>query len=145
MALTVVIDANVALGSALPLPYSPDADRRMDEWRDVGAAMAAPVLWSYEVLTGLRRAAWERLVGDEELEAAFDLLEALELELFFPSAGLNRAALERAGRLGQNKAHDGHYLAVAEHQGAQFWTAGRRLAHALSERGVSWAHWLGER
>lgn len=53
MGLTVVIDANVALAAALPLSNSPDADRRMDEWRDSRANMAAPVLWRYEVLTGL--------------------------------------------------------------------------------------------
>jgi predicted nucleic acid-binding protein len=144
VALTVVIDANVALATALPLPYSADADRHFDAWRGRRATMAAPILWTYEVLTGLRRALWEKLIDEAVLEHALDLMDALELERVYPSAQLNRVALDWAARLGQSKAYDGHYLAVAEQLRADFWTADKRLANALSERGVQWAHWIGE-
>ena len=56
--MTVVVDANVTLALALPLPYSSHADRRVDEWRAERAIMAAPRLWDYEVTSGLRRALW---------------------------------------------------------------------------------------
>jgi predicted nucleic acid-binding protein len=144
VALTVVIDGSVALATALPLPCSADADRRVDGWRTERATMAAPILWAYEVMTGLRRAAWEKMIDDARLEQVLGLVEAMELELVYPSAALNRVALDWAARLGQSKAYDGHYLAVAEHLGAQFWTADRRLANALAERGVGWTHWIGE-
>ena len=42
MAMTVVVDANVTLGLALPLPYSSHADRRIAEWQDEQALVAAP-------------------------------------------------------------------------------------------------------
>jgi len=95
-------------------------------------------------MTGLRRAVWEKMIDDAQLERALDLMEALELEPVYPSAQLSRVALDWAARLGQSKACDGHYLAVAEQLGADFWTADRRLANALSGRGVRWAHWIGE-
>ena len=133
MALTVVLDANIALAAALPLPYSPD------ERAVAMVALAAPDLWRYEVITGLRRAQWERIISDVELERALALLEDLDLELVHPSPALNRVALDWAARLEQNKAYDGHYLALAEHLGAQFWTADRRLANELRDRGVDWA------
>ncbi|MBN1140086.1 MAG: type II toxin-antitoxin system VapC family toxin [Anaerolineae bacterium] len=36
-------------------------------------------------------------------------------------------------------AYDAHYLAVAEHLGAAFWTADRALAHAVQPE-LNWVH-----
>ena len=60
--MTVVVDANVTLALALPLPYSSHADRRIDAWRGERAIVAAPRLWNYEVTSGLRRALWRKLI-----------------------------------------------------------------------------------
>ena len=143
MAMTVVVDANVTLALALPLPYSSHADRRIDEWRDERAIVAAPRLWNYEVTSGLRRALWHKLITRSQLEEALTLLEALELEMIDPSPALNRGALRWADRLGQSKAYDGHYVTLAEELNAQFWTADERLRNALAEQGAAWAHWIG--
>ncbi len=142
MTMTVVVDANVTLALALPLPYSSHADRRVDEWRDERAVVSAPRLWSYEVTSGLRRALWRKLISQSQLEEALDLLEALDLKLIDPSPALNRGALLWAGRLGHSKAYDGHYVTLAEELKAQFWTADERLRNALVEHGVAWAHWI---
>ena len=108
MTMTVVVDANVTLALALPLPYSSHADRRIDEWRAQRALVAASRLWTYEVTSGLRRALWRRLITQSQLEEALTLLEALELEMIDPSPALSRGALLWADRLGQSKAYDGH-------------------------------------
>jgi predicted nucleic acid-binding protein len=142
--LTIVIDANIALATALPLPYSPDADRWIDRWKAERAVLLAPVLWTYEVTSGLRRAVFEKILDPGELEEALMLVDAMDLELTAPSPELTRASLRWADRLGQNKAYDGCYLAVAEQSGAQFFTADKRLANALADRDVPWAHWIGE-
>ena len=139
--MTVVVDANVTLALALPLPCSSHADRRIDAWRGERAIVAAPRLWNYEVTSGLRRALWRKLIT--QLEEALSLLEALELELIDPSPALNRGALRWADRLGQSKAYDGHYVTLAEEFKAQFWTADERLRNALAGRGMAWAHWIG--
>lgn len=144
MALIVVIDANVGLATALPLPYSADADRHIEAWKAERATLVVPVLWTYEVVSGLRRALLEKFIDDSRLQEALDLMDALDLELVNPSFELNRAALVWADRLSHRKAYDGHYLAVAEHLGAQFWTADKRLSSSLADRGVAWAHWIGE-
>jgi predicted nucleic acid-binding protein len=53
-------------------------------------------------------------------------------------------ALRWAHQLGHSKAYDTHYLAVAEHEGIELWTAGRRLANGAPHTGVRWVHWVGE-
>lgn len=144
MASTVVIDANVALAAVLPLPYSADADLHFQAWGNAKVTLSVPVLWTYEVTTGLRRAAYETMIDEEQLEEALAFLEAMDIETIHPSPGLNRIALDWAERLDQNKAYDGHYLAVAEQLKAEFWTADRRLVNALTDRGTGWARWIGE-
>lgn len=142
--MTVIVDANTTLASVLPLPYSAAADRRADEWGERHAVLAAPELWTYEVITGLRRAVWLGLIEPEQLEVALTLVEELDLELFPPTPALNRIALDWADRLHQAKACDGHYLAVAEQLRAEYWTADQRLVRSLAELGVEWVHWIGE-
>ena len=68
--MTVVVDANVTLALALPLPYSSHADRRIDAWRGERAIVAAPALWTYEVTSGLRRALWRKLITQSQLQEA---------------------------------------------------------------------------
>ena len=53
-------------------------------------------------------------------------------------------ALRWADRLGQSKAYDGQYAALAESLEAELWSADERLVHCLKAQGVSWAHWIGE-
>ena len=142
--MTVVVDANTTLASVLPLPYSAAADRRADDWRAQQAVIAAPALWTYVLITGLRRALGLGLIEPEQLEVALALVEELDLELIFPTAALNRLALDWADRLHQSKAYDGPYLAVAEQLRAEFWTADERLVRSLTEQGVQWVHWIGE-
>jgi len=54
------------------------------------------------------------------------------------------AALRWAERLGQSKAYDAQYVALAEQMGAELWSADQRLVNALQAQEVSWAHWIGE-
>ena len=142
--MTVVVDANTTLASVLPLPYSAAADRRADEWGERHTVVVAPELWTYEVITGLRRAVWLGLIEPEQLEVALGLVEELDLQLIRPTPALNRLALDWADRLHQSKASDGHYLAVAEQLRAEFWTADQRLVRSLAGQGIDWAHWIGE-
>lgn len=50
-----------------------------------------------------------------------------------------------AGHSGlDTKTYDGHYLALAEREGLDLWTADRRLANSAREVDAAWAHWIGE-
>nr|WP_272481660.1 type II toxin-antitoxin system VapC family toxin [Rhodothermus marinus] len=96
-----------------------------------------------EVTSGLRRAVWERVLTEEEAEAA--LRDLLELPLTLTSDGeIAMQALSWAGRLQQKRAYDAFYVALADQRGAVFWSADRRLVETLRQQGFSRARWIGE-
>ncbi|HSR30541.1 MAG TPA: type II toxin-antitoxin system VapC family toxin [Anaerolineae bacterium] len=61
-----------------------------------------------------------------------------------PPVHLHERALRWADRLGHSKAYDAHYLALAEQEGIELWTADRRLANGAQQAGAHWVHWIGE-
>ena len=69
-----------------------------------------------------------------EVETRLRTLLALGVQLVTPTMELHLRALLWAERAGQMVAYDGHYLALAEVQNCEFWTADARLAHALQNR-----------
>ena len=94
------------------------------------------------MVTGLRRACFQGLLSLEPARTYLDeLLDVLEVVT--ASAELHRRALEWAGRLGQSRAYDAQYVALAEQAGAELWTetGGWQMA-CCSERGMG--DWVGE-
>jgi predicted nucleic acid-binding protein len=140
MARQYVIDANATLGLFLRLPYSQEVDHWLQAWQAEEARLVVPTLWEYECLTGLRRAVALKLISTQEAERMASDLLALEFQRVAPTLELHQSALLWAERIGQTKVYDAHYLALAENLSAEFWTADRRLFHALQGLGVSWAH-----
>ncbi len=140
--MAVVIDANLALALFLHLPYTEQAYRLMERLRQQRSTLLAPVLWEYECLSGFQRAVQLGVIDVEQArELMRDLLE-LGIERVAPTLESHQAALRRAERLGQSKAYDAHYVALAEQRGAEFWSADQRLIRVLQEQGVAWAHWI---
>lgn len=140
----VVVDANFSLAQVLPLPYSPAVIQRMRLWQEELSHILVPGLWEYEVVTGLRRACFERLLSLEQAQSSLDELLRMELEVAPATPRLHRRALEWAERLGQSRAYDAQYLALAEQESAELWTGDKRLANGARALGVDWVHWVGE-
>jgi predicted nucleic acid-binding protein len=140
----VVVDANLSLAQVLPLPYSPAVIQRMRAWQDELPCILVPGLWEYEVVTGLRRACFQRLLSLEQAQSSLDELLGMELEVVPASPNLHRRVLEWAEQLGQSRTYDAQYLALAEQEGAELWTGDRRLANGAAALGVDWVHWVGE-
>jgi predicted nucleic acid-binding protein len=84
------------------------------------------------------------LIAAERAREAVEDLFALEIETAPLDAPLSRSALAWAERLGQSRAYDGFYLALAEGLGAEVWTADRRLANGAQKVGAAWVHWIGD-
>ncbi len=64
----------MALVTILTHPYQEHGWRFWQHWQQ--QPLLAPHLWVAEVTSGLRRAVWERILTEEEAEAALrDLLE----------------------------------------------------------------------
>jgi predicted nucleic acid-binding protein len=141
---TIVIDANIALALILPLPYSRLVARQMGPWSDLGARIVVPLLWEYEIVSGLRRAISMGMLSQDEALDALETLLSLDLEVAAPTLESHRRALDWSARLGQRKAYDSQYLATAELAGAELWTADQRLANAALAAGASWVRSVWE-
>jgi predicted nucleic acid-binding protein len=142
----IVIDANVAVWTMLPAVATPgvDAQGRFQSWIWDETQLVAPTLWLAECISAIRSLIYSRTVLSAEGHAAIRDLFALEVELVSLDEPLCHAALDWAARIGQAKAYDAFYLALADRLGAEFWTADRRLANAARQTGMSSAHWVGE-
>jgi predicted nucleic acid-binding protein len=92
----------------------------------------------------IRQGIYTGLISKDEGQVAVDDVFALGVEVILTDRGLGKSALDWADRLGQSKAYDGFYLALAERLKAEFWTADKRLANRASQLGSTWAHWIGE-
>jgi predicted nucleic acid-binding protein len=142
--MSAVIDANLIAAVVLPLPYSDQATQRLMAWKRAGTDLLAPFLLEYEIAAILRKAVVARwLTTDLAVEAIGEVL-ALNVRCLTPTVNLHERALRWADQLGHAKAYDAHYLALAEQEGIELWTADRRLANGAQQVGADWVHWIGE-
>ena len=142
--MSAVIDSNLITAVVLPLPYSDQATQKIIAWKRAGAELLAPVLLEYEIAAVLRKAVVARwLTTDLAVEAIGKVL-ALNVRCLTPTANLHERALRWADRLGHSKAYDAQYLALAEQEGIELWTADRRLANGAQQAGAQWVHWIGQ-
>jgi predicted nucleic acid-binding protein len=142
--MSAVIDANLIAALVLPLPYSNQATQKIIAWKRAGLELLAPVLLEYEIAAILRKAVVAQWLTTDLAVEAMDEVLALNVRCLAPTAHLHERALRWADRLGHAKAYDAHYVALAEQEGTEMWTADRRLANGSQQAGASWVHWIGE-
>lgn len=142
--MTTVIDSNIVAAIMLPLPYSSQAIAMMDFWHRTGEYLIAPMLFEYEIASLIRRSVLSRQLEPEQAAEAIDRLLGMELVTIPPTISLHKAAFQMAERIGQAKAYDAQYLALAARENAPLWTADRRLANAAHAAGLLWVNWVGD-
>jgi predicted nucleic acid-binding protein len=69
---------------------------------------------------------------------------ALEVEVAPITPSRCQVAFAWAEKLGQARAYDSFYLALAEELETAFMTADKRLATNARQLGLSWVHWIGD-
>lgn len=140
----IVLDANVAIWLVLPGFAALDVSGAFARWRRERTRLLAPMLWLAECVTAIRTGVYYRAITQQEGERALEDLLGLEVELMPLTASLSRSAFEWSRRLGQSRAYDAFYVALAEERGVGLWTADRRLANAAGQTGAAWVRWIGE-
>lgn len=141
--LAVVVDANIALGVLLELPYSERCAALFERWLLTRTSLYAPMLWDYEIVSALRKSVAARAVTSARAYEALEQLQQLGVNLMPPDVELHRVALRWAERLSQIASYDAQYLALAERLGAEFWTADSRLADSAHAAGADWVRAVG--
>ena len=139
--MTVVVDASVALKWALHEEYTEEALALWDVWQESAERVIAPPLFRSEVTNVIHRR-----VRRAELDPndASDILETLiSLVASMEPVGLHARALAVAIALNLSSTYDAMYLALAESQGCEVWTADRRFARAVESQ-FGQVRWIGE-
>ncbi len=139
----LVIDANVAVRSILS-----ETDSLKAFWEKVdqeNLTPCAPRLWMSETTSAIRFLLSQKELTPDDAEDALRTIHGLRVEIINEDEELSLRALELAGKLGQSKAYDAFYLALAEKLVAEFWTADERLYNRCrKDLKLSWVHWIGE-
>jgi predicted nucleic acid-binding protein len=140
----IVVDASYLVRLLLPWEQSTSFLDRFTNWRQDSVDICAPDLLVAEVTSVIRQAVYRRWITETEGQVAIEDLFRLDVRIIPSDQGLCSSALAWAGRLGQSKAYDGFYLALAERVAGELWTADERLVNAVTQIGVSWVHWATE-
>ncbi len=138
----IVVDASLALKWVLEEPYTAEANDLLENWGEQRNKLLAPALFLYEVANALtKRIQRQQLTLAQAKERLGFFLESGPL--LQQIGAVHPRALELADRFRLPTAYDAHYLALAEFQRCEFWTADERLWNSV-KRELHWAHWLGE-
>ncbi|MCB0054627.1 MAG: type II toxin-antitoxin system VapC family toxin [Caldilinea sp.] len=140
----IVVDASTVIAALLPTLAPVDTLDLFTAWRRTDTAILAPPLLLAECTSAIRRYVHSGLLADEEAATALADLAALDVEIVPDTHARCRAAYVWAGRLGQARAYDGFYCALAEEVAARLYSGDRWLANTGRQLGVDWIIWVGE-
>lgn len=140
----VVVDTSLVLKWILNESDSNKALTLLAKWQSEKAAMIAPALLAYEVTNSLYQ---QVRSGKFTLDAAKQgLTDVILIGLTFDFSSylaLSTRAMELTRRFGLLATYDMHYLALAERENCELWTADTRMWRAVKGE-LDWVHWLGD-
>ena len=140
----VVVDTSIAIKWVLQESDSDIAETMLIEWSSNGVVILAPALLTYEVTNALYKKARKGEITFETAKEALTkvLLSGVALN-FSQDSNLGRRAIELAGQFGLTATYDAHYLALAEREGCELWTADKRMWNSIRGK-LTWVRWIGD-
>ena len=141
---TVVVDASLALKWVLDEPGSVAAVKLLNSWTDQGTKVIAPALLTYEVANTLHRQVIKgNITYDEAKQGLTDLYLTGVLLTFLRYEDISASAMEYAHNFHLPATYDAHYLALAQYEDCEYWTADTRLWKAVKGE-VAWVRWFSD-
>jgi predicted nucleic acid-binding protein len=138
----VVVDTNIVIKWVLREPDSSKARALLTQWINKGTAIIAPALLAYEVANVLHQNVRKGQISLEEAKKALKEVLLSELELdFLQDSALGIRAIELANNFNLPATYDTHYLALAEREGCELWTADTKMGRAVKGK-LAWVRWL---
>lgn len=142
MSFSVCVDANVVVMALIAGPLADRASALLAQWQRDDAELIAPMLFTYEVPSAIRRGVHLKQITPAEGEVAFHKFLQLPVRLL-ARREIVPIAWELAKRFGRPRIYDATYLAVAQISDCDFWTADEKLYNAVSGE-LDWVRWLGD-
>jgi predicted nucleic acid-binding protein len=140
----IVLDASAVVPLMMTHPLTQAVERCFRHWKREYCRLVSPCFMPVEVVSALRQAVYSGKFDPQQAQEAVGIMMGMGIEFIVSDIEVLQSSLRWAERLGQSKAYDAQYAALAERLGAELWSADQRLVNALKEQGVSWAHWVGE-
>ena len=135
MKKSVVVDANLAVKWALSETDSEIALALLKEWKQKKVIMLAPALFIYEVTNVLYQNMRKGQLNLIQAKNALKRILALGIEIeFLEDTNLSTQALDLAQKYDLSATYDPHYLAMAEREDCDLWTADARLWRAVQKK-----------
>jgi predicted nucleic acid-binding protein len=138
----VCVDASIIIWTLLYYPMSDRAEALLAKWRKEQTTLIAPSLFAFEVTSSLRRLVHLGEITPEEGEEAFEKFQRIEVRLSHRK-GIFHLAWELAKRFNRPRAYDTAYLAYAQLNNCEFWTADEKLYNAVKDE-LDWVRWIGD-
>ena len=129
----IVVDASFAVLAVLPYSPRDTVLQHFAAWHQADRRILAPALWLSEAVSVIRKQTYFDTLTQAESRTATEDLWALGVTTVPIDLELCHSALRWAERLGQARAYDGFYLALAERHEADFWTMDQRLKQHLQQ------------
>ena len=130
--MTVVVDASLALKWVLDEVHTAEALALRDRWQRDFELILAPPIFRSEVTNVLhQRARRGELTHPEAQELLETLLPAVATQ---ERPGMHIRALEVAGELNLTATYDALYMALAEAEVCEFWTADLKFVRSVRHR-----------
>jgi predicted nucleic acid-binding protein len=121
----ICVDASVVVRLVV-FPNHATIQAIWQQWMRERQEIIAPALMLYEVINALHQYYRQKMLTEAAVTIAANTLLALPIQIY-SDAELHRASLLIARRYGLSAAYDAHYVALAEHAGADLWTTDQRL------------------
>ena len=113
-------------------------------WTNDEIVIQAQALLTYEVANALfQRVRKGEMTADRARQALEDVLFPELVLNFFEYAELSKRAIVLAQQYNLPATCDAHYLALAENEKCEYWTADSRLHNAVRDK-LLWVHLLSE-
>ena len=140
----IVVDANIVIKVVVLEEDSPAAKRLLREWSAQGTLLLAPALFLYEITNILmKKTRQDKMNITEAIETASIILHS-GIEISWPvDPDTTLHALELAHAHNLPAAYDAHYLALAEREQCEFWTADERLYNSVKEQ-LPWVRLMSD-
>jgi len=139
---SVCIDANLIIRALVPGSLSDNVLALLLYWQQQEITLIAPALLAFEVTSTLRRLVYLKEITPEEGEEAFAQFLRFDIRLSHRRS-LFPLAWNLAKEHQRPRAYDTAYLALAQLNECEFWTADERLYNAVHQT-LAWVKWVGE-
>ena len=132
MSNVIVVDASLALKWIIREPDSGIAKTLLKRWNADRTDIIAPCLFAYEITNILYRQVVTGKLSYGETKLLLKNLFSIGVLLDFSEyENISMRAMEFAHRFGLPAAYDAHYLALAERENCEYWTADARLLNTI--------------